>query len=424
MRGKIGKSILMLSLIVASIMAFAIAPVSAQVTTMSAPSIVNPLFDEGTVFNMDIQIEDVSELMTYEFTLSYDTNILTCTNYLFTMALGFADFLPGHGINDAAGYMQMGATTGDPLVNVTTDYPLPIATITFVVDARGTCALALSDTELIDATGSLITHTAADGWFDNTIQGILSAPTVIDSTLTAGSTFDIEITAAEVEMLWGYQFILQYNEAVLTCMRAESLSIFTDGFWSRGPGYVAMAYSSYFGDPEGLTTEQPVPVAKITFRVDTGGISTLDLTGTTLVNVYGDTLYHETYDGWFSNSWVALDTGFVESRRFKLSKDPEGIQTLTAQIKAEGAGSFEVAMHFDVYDAEGALLDSLLAEGAISGGETMRLSADLDVSGLLYQGLSVEIWGEFGAFGEWALMHKGAMTAAKTSLEMTFTVQP
>lgn len=372
MRGKtkIGKSLLMLSLIVMSILAFAIAPAFATVTTLSAPDVLNPFLDVGDLVNVDILVDDVTDLWSFEFTLSYDTSVLTATGFSANLGLGFTDPLPS-GINDGAGFMFMGATmgieaatgedvgTGDgktivfhlantPVMassdkvyvdgvlttdytidyttgeiifakapkrrkvitadyeyksGLSTDFSLPIATVSFTVDARGTSALGLSGSALTGSFGNLITHNTVAGSFDNSMDGVLSVPTILDNTFAPGQQLTVEVSIAEVENLWGFQFVLQYNEDVFTALRAEALSIFLgSGFDDAGPGYVALAYSSFSGDLDGLTTVGPVAIAKIVFRVDALGGSMLDLEDTVLVDVFGDALVHESEDGLFNNA--------------------------------------------------------------------------------------------------------------------------
>lgn len=134
----------------------------------------------------------------------------------------------------------------------------------------------------------------------------LAAPTVIDDTLDPAipSFFSIEITVADVSAMWGYQFILSYDTSILTAFDYEFLSIFTYPAPSEindAMGYVAMAANSYPGDTAGLTTVDPVAIARIWFVVDDRGTSVLDLHDSYLANVYGGSIGHVATDGFFDN---------------------------------------------------------------------------------------------------------------------------
>ena len=438
----------MLSLIVTSVfMAFAIAPASAAVATLSAPNIVNPLIDVGGTMSIDILIRDASDVWSFEFTLSYDTNILTCTAYAFTRALGFVDPLPS-GINDAAGYMWMGATqgivastgeevgTGDgktvvfyldyaPVMagsdkvyldgdlttaytidyatgqiiftkapkrrtvitadyeykpGLTTDWPLPIATITFTVDARGTSVLGIGGSALKDPFGNLIAHNTAAGSFDNTWQGVLSAPDILDNTWMPGQLLPVEITIAEVENLWGFQFVLHYNEDVLTAVSAEGLSLFegSGGFDIAGPGYAGVAYGAP-SDPDGLTTVEPVPIVRIWFRVDALGSSMLNFEDTALVTIYGDALAHDTADGLFVNAVdLAGRKAWAERKRMTMGTTYK----LNAKVKNLIAQPVSAKAIFTITDLRtGVVLGTLETDmQTIPGDGVVILEMDFDTT--------------------------------------------
>ena len=131
---------------------------------------------------------------------------------------------------------------------------------------------------------------------------------VLDTTLTQGSTFSIEIYVDDVSNMWSYKFVLSYNTTVLTAISNVTYDPFITHLATEindtgidGMGYVYMAYATYYGDSEGVTTTEPIAVARIDFEVDALGVSVLDLHHTKLVDPNGDKIAHTSADGSFAN---------------------------------------------------------------------------------------------------------------------------
>jgi hypothetical protein len=142
-------------------------------------------------------------------------------------------------------------------------------------------------------------------------NAVFEAPVVFDTSLVPGSTFYINLTVADVEHLWGFEFQLLYNTTVLTATGYESYTPFTLQMpleINDEIGYVAAASTMLYGEPVGFSTVDPVPVARIDFVVDSEGASILHFGSefTQLASVYGNIIPFTAEDGYFSN--VALPT--------------------------------------------------------------------------------------------------------------------
>jgi len=132
----------------------------------------------------------------------------------------------------------------------------------------------------------------------------LEAPIIVDKTLKPGSTFSINVTVADVQRLFGFQFILSYDTSVLSAIDYRFHSPFTSPSPSEindTAGYVAIAASSYMGDSNGLATLEPLPIVTIDFMVDARGSSLLDIHDSILADVYGEWIAHNVMDGFFAN---------------------------------------------------------------------------------------------------------------------------
>ncbi len=133
----------------------------------------------------------------------------------------------------------------------------------------------------------------------------VSPTSIVDPALGPGSTFSIDITIADVQSLWGYQFILSYSTEILT---ATDLGIYLpfENMIMSGindtEGNVYLAAYTYMGDPGGLTTIDPAPIAWIEFIVDDVGTSALDIYDSKLSDPSGNPIPHEEADGFFDNA--------------------------------------------------------------------------------------------------------------------------
>ena len=122
-------------------------------------------YDSGATFTVKINVTDIIGLFGFDFTLKYDTAVLTATS----VNIG-AFLLPGYiefkkEINDAAGYVWYGVTQFFYESGV--DGSGTLATITFTVDSSGASILDLDDTKLSDSAGEVISHEVIDGSFSN-----------------------------------------------------------------------------------------------------------------------------------------------------------------------------------------------------------------------------------------------------------------
>jgi len=127
--------------------------------------------------------------------------------------------------------------------------------------------------------------------------------------------FSINVTVANVEKLFGYQFLLRYNTSILTATEYTNLANLAYSPLNTAAacgindteGWVSVAYSCPPAERTGLTTVDPKPLTQITFKVDANGRSTLefDEEGTVLADIYGNSIRYPWYlltsDGIFSN---------------------------------------------------------------------------------------------------------------------------
>lgn len=371
-------------------------------------------------------------VMTMDYATLDGVPAIDSVDYAHTGGVGSVTFTTAPSVGEEV-YMQYNYRTG-----LTTDVIVPVASIVFSVDSRGYCPLHFESSELLDIymPANSISHSGVDGYFDNRLQGTMSAPNIVDTTLTeVGSYFDVFVSVGpwmdkDVEKMWGYQFVMDFDPNIVMAVDFETLGIFMPGPSEVGYDYVAVSGQSYYGDPTGLSTDVPVPVARIGFVVLNVGVTLLDLHDTGMVDVMSMPMYCETADGSFANTMdiaVSLNTLFVESRKWSVSMDG-GLFTLTAEAKTTGhVGITKTRAHFVVKDIHLVTVADLTTSEVNIGPDTeLRLHSTLSV-GPLDKPASyvVEATIEYlNYMGSWVTGQKGSPEGARTTMVKTFTLYP
>lgn len=213
------------------------------------------------------------------------------------------------------------------------------------------------------------------------------------STAQPGESFDVEIIInpppyVPAYDLYGYEFKLGYDPAVLEATSMTVGSFFPPDSveWANVIDNVAgvawLSVSMPFGSPKGVNGDGVLAV--ISFDVWGAPESALDLYDTLWGNRYGMPIAHEVWDGTFENVppsgdyfAVCIKTAQKEHRRFIVSKDEDGYQTLTASIMNYGDETYAYA-EFRIFDGMGAPVATLKTAivWITQADEIVRLSVD------------------------------------------------
>lgn len=180
----------------------------------------------------------------------------------------------------------------------------------------------------------------------------LAAPTITNPTLSPGTApFSINITVANVQNLWGYQFTLDYNTSVLTALDAGSYPPFN----SKGAapsindtaGFVSLVYYTYMGDKTGFSGS--APVAWIRFAVKNYGTSKLHLHGPSDGSLFSDPsakpIQHTDMDGIFTNLINIAVTNVTAAPR-TVNKTQTVNINVTVQNQGAAAETFNVTTFY------------------------------------------------------------------------------
>lgn len=159
------------------------------------PEIIDPTLLPPSWFNINITADDVEDLYHYEFTLAYDTAILTCYGAIINADLNGIRPSGTVTFNDGAGLVTVAVSFDPPASPVTTYTPLPLVTLLFQVDSIGWTNLDLENTSLTDSNGDPISHEVGDGFFMTLIRDVAVTNVVANETrVYPGWPVSIDVT--------------------------------------------------------------------------------------------------------------------------------------------------------------------------------------------------------------------------------------
>jgi len=269
--------------------------------------IVDPALTPSNNFTVDVKILNATNVYAFRFKLSFDPTIIegvVITEGTFLSSAGPTTILQSQ-IDNTAGFVLFELTltgsagaSGEGI----------LATIVFHVVGLGATDLTLSETSLVDPDTNPLSHSTANGYFANVIFARLfvDPPEIIDPTIVPGDLFYLDIDVENIQNLFGYEFHLGYNTVVLTCIgviihtvqnETKFMTKFSVDDWI-GDVFINV---TYLPGAHPISTNAPIALVTLLFKVDAMGISELPLHDTKLINSSGDPIPHETGDGFFQS---------------------------------------------------------------------------------------------------------------------------
>ncbi|MEM2738735.1 MAG: CARDB domain-containing protein [Candidatus Bathyarchaeia archaeon] len=191
------------------------------ILAVDPPEIFDPSLVPCTTFSINITIDDVGDLKTCRFNLTYNSNVL---RFVGLTVYTVQNQAPSVKIiqDDEAGYLWIRLTYPN---NITTFNPLPLARITFHVDAFGTSPLNLTDTYITDILGQAIAHEAHHGYFASVIRDVAIIDIKAPSNWTyQGWIIRINVTVKnEGDLPETFNVKAFYNETLIGVILVENL---------------------------------------------------------------------------------------------------------------------------------------------------------------------------------------------------------
>jgi hypothetical protein len=146
------------------------------------PEIIDPTLVPSSTFSINITIDDMENIETCEFNLTYNTNIIGFITISFLRVNNQFPF-PETQANERAGYIWVRLFYSSP---ITVYDPTPLVTIIFHVENLGATPLNLTNTKIMDPLGNLLPHDVYHGFFAALIR-------------------DVAVTNISLSSTWAYQ---------------------------------------------------------------------------------------------------------------------------------------------------------------------------------------------------------------------------
>ncbi|MDH5448121.1 MAG: cohesin domain-containing protein [Candidatus Bathyarchaeota archaeon] len=309
--------------------------------------IVDSTLEPCKNFTIDINLEEIVELESFEFQLSYNTTILDTVNVTVNPPFSPPTEIQ---ITEPEGQIRVAATASTPVSG-----SLIISSITFHVTEVGGTILNLHNITLIDTwNGTVPYEDPGDGYFNNILVTKLyvDPPTIIDPTLKPGDQFHIDIKVENAIDFYGYDLSLAYDTDIITCLGAITIPPDNDTNFilkmsindEAGNIWINVTYHSP-ATPKTILI--PTTIATIYFQVQTYGSTELDLHNTKIINQYGGAMSHEVGDGFFCT--LIRDVAIVDVRTSRNATYPGRLVNVT--VVAANLGdmieTFNVTAYYD-----------------------------------------------------------------------------
>jgi len=319
-------------------------------------TIVNADLTPCNYFSVNITIQNVTDLHSFEFKLGYNTTILDCS------AVTEGDFLKSAGpaaidaeFDEENGRLRVNASLLDPSGGASGSGVL--ATIVFHVADVGESVLDLYDVILINSEGEEHPlEPPEDGYFNNRLIAKISVypHELIDPTMKPGDFFQIHVQIGDVIDMYDYAFSLGYDTNVLTCLGAVVVPPTNDTSFdvkitvNDAEGYLSVDVQ-YYPPAAPITIYEPKTVVIVFFMIQSYGQSVLDLYDTRLSNPYGGLITHEVNDGFFATLLrdVAITNVRIVSQNVVY---PGRIVVIEVEVMNRGnmtTETFDVTVYYD-----------------------------------------------------------------------------
>jgi len=327
----------------------------------------------GETFKTEIQVADVTQLWDWQVYLRWDGSILEFVSvaegsFLNSSGVYPSFFVPQH---PPPGYGSNTIAMFATLYGVRPPAPPSgggvLATVTFRVKASGASSLTLFKTNLEQYdpnTPKLIVHTLEHGYFAYPLPKVSVEPVeIIDPSLQAPSAFNINITVDSVENLYNWTLWVSWTPTVLELDSVVEGSFLKDeGATSFAPPQIdqtagtLLAANTLAGEPLGGVNGSGV-LARLTFRVETRGISPINIYDVKLFDNDSEFILHALSDGFFSN---VVRNVAVTSIQLSSTSVVKG-QSVTVTVVVENLGDMTETFFVTVYYGDTAVYEETVS---------------------------------------------------------------
>lgn len=210
---------LMLSLLLVFSLLSSTLAVQTYAATVPVLSAESKSVSPGEQFTIKVNLANATSVYGGNFTLQYDSNLLTADSFAFGSIVG------GHTKNCNLDYQSAGNLirfTFSGASALTSSGTLVTFTFTAKQSVSGSAALKFTGYKMYDVNGSSITSTANGSTITISSKPVVSPNiSITNKTVTVGETISVPVMISNSSDVYGGNFTLQYDNSLLT---AESYS--------------------------------------------------------------------------------------------------------------------------------------------------------------------------------------------------------
>jgi len=316
------------------------------------PNVVDSTLTPCHNFSVEIKVEDVEGLYSFEFWIGYNTTILNVTeasvNPSFPPEQTHVELLEDEGeIRVNASLTSPPGISGSPT----------LATIEFHVTETGETVLNLHNVTLVNEYKEVIPYNEPrDGYFNNMLitKMFVSPPELIVPYMKPSDVFTIDVKIENAVGMYDYEFKLSYDTNILTCLGAvvfppNNNTDFTVEMQINDTEGIIWVKVQYYPPAEPISIYAAKTVTEITFQIQAYGQTVLDLHDTNISDPSGNSMPHEVEDGFFAT--LLRDVAIVFVNITSSNKAYPG-RIVTIEVTAMNRGNmtaetFNVTLYYD-----------------------------------------------------------------------------
>ena len=188
--------------------------IQAYAATTPVLSVENKSVSAGEQFTVAVSLANATSVYGGNFTLQYDSNLLTADSFTFGSIVG------GHTKNCNLDYQSAGNLirfTFSGASALTSSGTLVTFTFTAKESASGSATLQFTAYKMYDENGSSITSTANESKVTISTKPVVSPSiSITNKTVTVGETVSVPVMISNSSDVYGGNFTLQYDSSLLT----------------------------------------------------------------------------------------------------------------------------------------------------------------------------------------------------------------
>jgi hypothetical protein len=330
-------------------------PVFAQETailSINPPSIEDSSKDVGTTFVVNATVNDVVDLWNWQIKVTFNPGVLGCKAAWVPSDSPFGfPIQPTPVIDNTTGFVQLGASQ---LSGPGVDGSGVLACIEFEVQSMGSSHINYSrpygeDTFLLDSDMTEISATLEDSYFSNWVPPppaklYVDPPRVVNPTLTPCTEFNVSISVINATDLYAWQLTVPFPTAIINALNVTEGPFLKSGGTTDFEFGIIYTFNVTHGVvlmscniTDGTGVDGDGDLATITFHVEDFGEASIPIIEEVLYDSMGNTLAHDTFDGYFNNMLIAklsvepqeiIDPTFVPCSEFDINITSDDIEDM------------------------------------------------------------------------------------------------